>query len=58
MKRLFVTMATMAALTLSQADSLKGKAAPDFKLKTPEGKEISLKALKGKPVLINFYSEF
>mgnify|MGYP001573846000 CR=1 FL=1 len=58
MKRLFVTMVTLAAFALSQADSLKGKPAPDFKLKTPEGKEVTLKAFKGKPVLINFYSEF
>lgn len=57
MKRLFLMIAAVASLALARADSLKGKPAPDFKLKTPEGKEVTLKALKGKPLLINFYSE-
>jgi len=34
-----------------------GKAAPSFKLKTPDGKtEVDLEALKGKPVLLIFGS--
>ena len=36
---------------------LEDKHAPDFTLKGSDGKSVSLKDLKGKPVLINFYSE-
>lgn len=37
---------------------LTGKAAPDFKLKTLDGKEISLSQLKGKPVVVNFFASW
>jgi len=33
-----------------------GKAAPDFKLKGPDGKTVELKQLRGKPVLFNFWA--
>lgn len=37
---------------------LKDKQAPDFKLATLDGKEISLKDLKGKPVVLNFFASW
>jgi len=33
-----------------------GVIAPNFKLKTPEGKSLSLSSFRGKPVLINFWA--
>lgn len=35
---------------------LRGKAAPDFTLKTLDGAKISLASLKGKPVIVNFWA--
>ena len=35
---------------------LAGKPAPDFTLQTPDGKPYSLAALKGKPVLLDFWA--
>lgn len=35
---------------------MRGKAAPSFKLKTLDGKTVSLADLKGKPVLVNFWA--
>jgi peroxiredoxin len=35
-----------------------GSVAPEIKLKTPEGKEISLKSLKGKVVLVDFWASW
>jgi peroxiredoxin len=35
---------------------LTGKAAPEFTLKTLEGKKVSLSDYKGKPVLVNFWA--
>ena len=37
---------------------MPGKLAPDFTLKTPEGKELSLSSLKGKYVLIDFWASW
>lgn len=36
--------------------ALIGQPAPEFTLKTPEGKEVSLKDFKGKVVLVNFWA--
>lgn len=41
--------------SLSAAD-LTGTAAPDFVLKSPDGKQISLSALRGKNVLLDFWA--
>ena len=35
---------------------LKGKPAPEFQLQTLTGEKITLEELKGKPVVINFWS--
>jgi len=37
---------------------MPGKLAPDFTLKTPEGKELTLSSLKGKYVLIDFWASW
>lgn len=42
----------------SEEASLEGKPAPDFTLKSSDGKTVKLSDLKGKPVFINFYGEF
>ncbi len=34
---------------------VQGELAPDFKAPTDEGKTISLKALRGRPVVLYFY---
>ncbi|WP_420265654.1 peroxiredoxin family protein [Candidatus Magnetominusculus dajiuhuensis] len=39
-----------------ESDEIIGKAAPDFTLKTLDGKNFSLSTLKGKTVLINFWA--
>lgn len=33
-----------------------GKVAPDFKLKSPDGKTVELRQFRGKPVLLNFWA--
>ena len=48
-------MTAAAALALPQA----GKAAPAFTLPAPDGKKtVSLEALKGKPVYVNFFASW
>ncbi|MBF0488714.1 MAG: TlpA family protein disulfide reductase [Nitrospirae bacterium] len=39
-----------------ESDEIIGKVAPDFTLKTIDGKNFSLSTLKGKTVLINFWA--
>lgn len=36
----------------------QGEQAPDFKLKTPEGKSFSLKSLKGKVIVLDFWASW
>lgn len=36
--------------------ALVGKEAPDFHLKTIDGEEVSLSSIKGKPIVLNFWS--
>ena len=43
-----------AALAIPQA----GKPAPDFSLRSPSGKPVSLSALKGKTVYVNFFASW
>jgi peroxiredoxin len=40
----------------SEPESLKGKAAPDFTLKTPDGKDLTLANMKGKVVLVDTWA--
>lgn len=59
---LFVSMAVAvvgggALRVVAADDSLVGKPAPDFTLKSSDGKTVKLSALKGKSVFINFYAE-
>ena len=44
----------LAALAIPQA----GKPAPGFTLPSPSGKPVSLDALKGKPVYVNFFASW
>lgn len=57
---LVALMLYLGLVTDSDKGSLSGlspgKEAPDFKLKTIEGKEVSLKDYRGKVVLINFWA--
>jgi thiol-disulfide isomerase/thioredoxin len=36
----------------------EGFLAPDIRLKTPDGQEMSLSGLRGKPVIINFWASW
>lgn len=35
---------------------LLGKMAPDFKLKSPDGKTVTLASFRGKPIMVNFWA--
>lgn len=55
---LTVCLALFGALNTTNAQSKTdiGATAPDFKMKTPEGKYVSLSSLRGKFVLIDFWA--
>lgn len=56
----FGTIELAAALnpTGKPASSDVGRAAPDFLLQTPNGAELRLSDLRGKPVLVNFWASW
>jgi cytochrome c biogenesis protein CcmG, thiol:disulfide interchange protein DsbE len=54
MKKLLLTVLAVA-LTVGCAQAQE-KAAPDFSLKTPDGKVITLSSYKGRPVILNFWT--
>jgi len=60
--RLRAVLAAAAALSLLPIAALAvpqaGKPAPAFSLPSPDGKTISLDALRGKPVYVNFFASW
>ena len=52
MHRCLFAVACAAAL----GSGCESGGAPDFSLKTLDGKEVSLGSLRGKPVLLNFWA--
>lgn len=55
MKKLFTLLILICAITLSSTYA-NAQTPTDFTLKTLDGNEITLSALKGKKVLINFFA--
>jgi cytochrome c biogenesis protein CcmG/thiol:disulfide interchange protein DsbE len=60
---LFLVTGGIVALVLTQSSTSAqsgphqvGRPAPDFTLKTFDGRSITLASLKGKPVLVSFWS--
>lgn len=53
---LYISLFTQTQNPYEGTSLSKGSPAPDFTLKTLEGKEIRLSSLKGKVVLINFWA--
>jgi AhpC/TSA family len=60
---LFLVTGGLIALVLTQSSTSAqggpaqvGRQAPDFSLKTFDGQSVSLASLKGKPVLVSFWS--
>ena len=47
---------TSGGAASSSGGALTGKTAPDFTLKDPSGKSVSLKQFRGKPVIVNFWA--
>lgn len=44
------------SINASTGADMRGRTAPGFSLKTPDGKLVSLAAFKGRPVLVNFWA--
>ena len=55
---LLVSGAALAALAPKETDEFNGKDAPDFTLKTVSDKELKLKELKGKVVVVSFFESY
>lgn len=57
---LLIVIAVLCVLSAEQQTkpSLIGKPAPDFALPTIDGKKLRLSELKGKVVLLNFFSHW
>ncbi len=54
---LVAMVVTQSGTNAAQSGPVRaGRAAPDFTLKTFDGQSITLSSLKGKPVLVNFWS--
>jgi hypothetical protein len=49
-------LAGLALATCASAQVAKGKPAPNFSARSTAGKPVSLAQLKGKAVLVNFFS--
>lgn len=56
MKTALIVLLGAFLLGFSSADAQKTKAAPNFNLKTADGKALELKKLKGKVVVVNFWA--
>lgn len=46
---------SLRTLARASAQSAEGGRAPDFSLRTPEGREVTLQELRGRPVILNFW---
>lgn len=51
-----LTLVLLLAVSLAHGAVLKGQAAPDFRLVTTSGKQLSLSSLKGQVVVLDFFA--